>query len=756
MGMSALSLADWLRAQDDAALAALLRARPDLTTPPPADSTVLATRSGIAASVARACDDLDAFTLAVFDGLLLLDADHAPVSLAALTKLFGPHPPSAAVTESIGRLRALALAWGDDTGLALVPAARQLSPFPAGLGQSSADADPTELQRRLDELSDAERRLIRTLAAGPPIGRTKDASAMTPPTSPVRHLLSLGLLIRRDAETVELPREVALLVRGDRPLGTVEPTEPPIATREIGKSTVDSTAAGDAMDTLRHMENLLGLWSIEPPSVLRSGGLGVREVRRAAKELDVTEERLALLAEIAVGAGLVADSEGAKPAWVPTTQADGWLAAAPEQRWATVAGSWLDLPRLPALAGRRDDKDRPLNVLAEELRRPSAPAERRRVLDVLADLPSGHAARDAESVSTVLAWRAPRRGGRLREDTVRWTLAEASSLGLVVMGALVSAGRALLEPDDPAAASTAAALMRKSLPQPVDHVLLQADLTMVAPGPLEAELAAEVALFADVESAGSATVYRISEASVRRALDAGLTAAELHELFNTRSRTPIPQSLSYLVDDVARKHGRLRGGAAGSFLRCDDPVLLAEVLAHPSATALDLRRIAPTVLISPLSLVEVVDGLRAAGFAPAAEGSDGRVLDLRPAGRRIPARTRSARRSAAPQPPTPDQLAGLVRQVRGGDRAAGTRHGATVTAGGNGARTTATLALLQRAIDDNRGVWIGFVDANGVASHRVVKPLRLGGGVVEGADLADESTHRFAVHRITSAALVED
>ena len=52
--------------------------------------------------------------------------------------------------------------------------------------------------------------------------------------------------------------------------------------------------------------------------------------------------------------------------------------------------------------------------------------------------------------------------------------------------------------------------MADSMPEPLDHVLVQADLTVVAPGPLEPTLAADIAAVADVESAGSATVYRVT------------------------------------------------------------------------------------------------------------------------------------------------------------------------------------------------------------------------------------------------------
>ncbi len=60
-------------------------------------------------------------------------------------------------------------------------------------------------------------------------------------------------------------------------------------------------------------------------------------------------------------------------------------------------------------------------------------------------------------------------------------------------------------------------------------MLIQADLTAVAPGPLESALARRLQLVADVESRGGATVYRFTPGSVRRALDVGWSAAEVHE-----------------------------------------------------------------------------------------------------------------------------------------------------------------------------------------------------------------------------------
>jgi hypothetical protein len=238
---------------------------------------------------------------------------------------------------------------------------------------------------------------------------------------------------------------------------------------------------------------------------------------------------------------------------------------------------------------------------------------------------------------------------------------------------------------------------------------------------------------------------------VRRALDLGRSAADLHELFRTRSRTPVPQSLTYLVDDVARRHGRLRVGMAGSYLRCDDESLLTEVLAARAAAPLQLRRLAPTVAVSPLELDDVLTALRAAGYAPAGEALDGALLAAGPPARRTPARPRPPRPAELVLPD--DQAALSVTAMRAGDLAArATRRDPGRT---GGSATGDVLAFLQQAARDGRQVWLGYVDAQGRSTSRVVEPRAVEGGYVMAYDHLRSEDRTFALHRITGVAEVD-
>ncbi len=681
-------------------------------------------------------------------------------------------------------------------------------------------ADRRRMAALLAELPAESREVLARLVWGPPYGQvTHD------PAAHLRALLDRGLLLPTAPGTVVLPREVALHLRAGRAHRAPEPVPPAVEAAATHRpQVVDATAAGQALAALATVEELLKEWDEGGPAVLRAGGLSVRDLKRTAVALDVPEPVAAFWVELAYGAGLIASDGEADERYAATPAYDEWRELPPAERWAHLAGTWLTATRTPGVVGGRDAKDRTLSALGPDLDRSAAPEVRHRVLSLLAGLPEGASPVEA-SVLARLRWERPLRGpqreqreqrenrtGDARDDDLRsriarWTLSEAELLGVTGRGALAAPGRALIgapeaprpaaqaqesEPEGPgdklpvhhhrmppaatpptpaeraAATATAARLLAPLFPEPLDHVLLQADLTAVAPGPLERELADVLGVLADVESKGGATVYRFTPGSVRRALDAGQSAAELHAFLARHSRTPVPQPLTYLIDDVARRHGRLRVGAASAYVRCDDDATLDEILADKRAAALGLRRLAPTVLAAQADPAALLEGLRAIGFAPAAESAAGDVLIARADSHRTP--PRAAPEPVPDGPPTPDDtlLAAAIRAVRAGDLASTTPRkpgpgsgeggGEGGAPGGSLPRTAAaeTLATMQAAVLTGEALWIGYVNAEGAASQRVIAPIRVEGGFVTAYDHTADEVRTYPLHRITGVAELAD
>ncbi len=776
------SLADDLRSRSDAELGALLRARPDLVNPVPVDVAQLVARATTRTSVVRAIDRVNRFTLHVIDAIAILPEPVTPQGISALLGV--PEPPA---RSAVDELRIAAVVWGGDEDLRMVRAVYEiLGPYPAGLGpplrqallahspsrlaQLAADlglgsgGDPTadahamadEITVRLDNLlaglGEEAIEVLRMLSDGPPTGRIDDAQrevGVATAKTPIDALLARGLLVPVDAATVVLPQEIGLYLRGGvlRPDISVEAPAP--AGTHSNPETVDRTAGAGALEAVRRIETLLDAWSGDPPTVLRAGGIGVRDLRRTAQALDADEAAAGLLADLAYAAGLVAPSSDFDQVWLPTPTSDAWRRLEPADRWTALANTWLGTSRTAGLIGSRDERDRPVTALSRDLSRPLAPEIRRLVLDVLADLPPGTAPQP-DDIVTAVRWIRPRRGGRLRDELVRWTLREAEVLGFTGHGALAGYVRPLLAGQDDAAAAALAAV----LPEPLDHILVQADLTAVAPGPLQPDIARELAQLADVESRGGATVHRFTAASIRQALDAGQTATDVHAFLKQVSRTPVPQPLTYLVDDVARQHGRLRVGGASSFVRCDDEATLARILADPLAGALGLRRLAPTVLGSDLDPVVLLERLRGIGLHPTAEAADGSVAVRREEARRAPDRPPTEPRFDRPAP-ADALLAAAVRAIRAGDRTTSSRPADAAPARLGRSASAQTIADLRRALDDGSTVWIGYVDHDGVTTERVVDPVNLDGGWLAAFDHRAGAVRSFAVHRISGVAPVD-
>lgn len=734
------SLADQLRSWTDEQVSQLLDLRPDLTTPAPHDFSQLASRAAIRSSLARALDSLTRGELFVLDALVVA-GQTTDAEISALVRAEEEY-----VVATLARLRGLALAWDSPEGLrALTGVADCLVGGPeggvSGLRPRSPNAPPVEVvATRIGELSTEARAMLdhvvaqggeATAGAARRTVRPEDAA------SPAEELLARGLLVPTRDDLLVVPGEVGLALRGG--CTTTEPVDqvPELATADRPARLIERAAAGAAADFCRRTELMIERWSTRPAAALRTGGLGVRELKAAAAHAHVSEADAALVIEVAALAGLVAtraDADG-NPVWVPTDAFDTWLDSDVATRWVTLARAWLASPRLPGLVGQRAADDKPWNALTPDLASVLMPETRAMTLAALADVPVGQALASGTglpSVVTRLAWLRPRRP-RSRADQVAWTVTEAGALGVTGLDALSPYGRALLAGEDPAPALAAL------LPEPVDHVLIQADLTAVAPGPLESGLARSLGLVADVESRGTATVYRFSPGSVRRALDAGWTAVDVHAFLASVSRTPVPQPLTYLVDDAVRTFGQVRVGYAESFVRSDDEAALAELAHHPGAAALGLRLIAPTVLVSTAPVDVLLARLRDLGVAPVVEGPDGTVRVGRP--NEVRARTPRARGAGHGEARHAVQVAAAVRALRAGDAAAAARPAAAVSPAG-------ALSALRDAIERGASVVIGFADNQGVVGERVVDPISVEGGRLTARDHTADDVRTFAVHRI--------
>ncbi len=460
-------------------------------------------------------------------------------------------------------------------------------------------------------------------------------------------LLERLMLVRFGSYAVaaELPQEVALALRVP-PLLKVAPAPPPIKGRAVRD--VETPALHQAGAAISLLASLVDALDATPAKAIQTGELGVRDLRRLAKAADADEATTGMLLEMGRAGGLIGRLTTPVPfeprrgtrwqeppdpvvEWLPTQASDAWLALAPGQRWAALAGAWLDSQTWPARAGARTAAKKTTPAFAHHDDAAEAPWFRRRLLELVRDLGTDVAAPAAQLAAAVV-WHRPRSAAWVSTDGSTLTegiLAEAELLGVVANGALSTLGRALLEDRE-----VAMGLATAALPPPVREVMIQADLSAIAAGPVERRVAQQLSAMADIESRGVATIWRFSDGSIRRALDQGTTPEQLLAFLDEHAAKGVPQPLRYLVNDAARRHGQLRVAPVSAVVTSDDPALLAEVRAARKTAKLRLRELAPTVLASPLSVEVVLSTLRSAGFLPSEDGPDGVVSVARTVRRR--------------------------------------------------------------------------------------------------------------------------
>ncbi|MFV0462435.1 MAG: helicase-associated domain-containing protein [Nostocoides sp.] len=686
MSSAARSQADDLRGRTDEMLVALLMHRPDLARPAPTDLTSLAARVGTAASTQGAIDRLTRGQLDVLKAVTVAPPNATAAHIADL--LGAPKPRVDALLDELWER---ALVWGSAQHPRASRAVHQiLDPYADRLESSPA----------------------RPAADRTPI--TAVAASLDPPA---------------------------------------------VTVNQVDLTQVDAAGAGRILQLLESIEVLIEAWDESPPRLLLAGGLSVRDLSSLARVVNLPVDVAGFVAELAVMGRLIADDEQVDPSWRPTVHAMDDSARPAEERWVELATAWWSSTRAPHLIGRTVAGSR-VNALGPKVQWPPIRSIRQDVLQVLASLKPG-SSMTAADLKRTLIWRRPRRlpaSSAAVDDVVRAIISEADALGLISHGALTNPGRALVDhlsrvPDADAdghdGENPAVAVAAAALPASVTTVILQGDLTAVAPGPAIGDLARLLRLVADRESTGAASVYRFTAESVRRALDTGWDAEALIGRLRQVSSTDLPQPLDYLIRDTARRHGVARVGSAGAYLRSDDTALLDEIVTARSLSPLGLVRIAPTVAISRVDPTTMLHLLRDAGYAPVAD-SDGSAGLLPP---RTPKRVGAARPAVTRRRLTITEAGSLVKALRRGDERA---EAAQAQARAEGrpalavADPTTTMALVRDAIADNVPVWVAHVDRFGDTEHLLLHPQRLDGGRVIGT--VDGVARSLSVHRISGAA----
>jgi hypothetical protein len=301
--------------------------------------------------------------------------------------------------------------------------------------------------------------------------------------------------------------------------------------------------------------------------------------------LGKSKEYVKAILEVAKVSGVIAISE---KRFHPTDLADNWIASDPKSRWQILANAWL------AILGASGSKELALQ---------------------LAQNPAKSLTELVGSSFPLVTASPQSRIGRIAE------LADA--IGLSVNGFAASWLASLLAGKVAAAAKA----LENRLPTQQERIIVQADLSIIAPGPLASKIEIELRKFTDTENIGLATGYRISPLSISCGLEEGLTEKQIRALLEKLSGTILPQPVDYLISESASRFGRLKISAnkTGSVLLSTDDLLATQILMDSKLKSLGLRK-SEGALVSALDPEALYHALRENGYLAVRVDGNGKVI----------------------------------------------------------------------------------------------------------------------------------
>ncbi|MFM1957036.1 MAG: hypothetical protein RLZ41_435 [Actinomycetota bacterium] len=326
--------------------------------------------------------------------------------------------------------------------------------------------------------------------------------------------------------------------------------------------------------------------------------VGLPDIKRFATHLRKTNEYAKQIYELAHLANLIMLANGR---WQLSGQSQNWLDWNPGERFEHLAKTWRQILG---------------DASAKELQ--SAISKNLGVTSLEIQLAKTYPFADG-SVSSKIT----------KLETL------AGLIGLSANGWMSSWAPKVLKCEYSGASKQAAA----TLPQPQDKLICQADLTLIAPGPLPTDIEITLRRFADTEQIGMASTYRLSALSISHGLETGLALTEIRELLVKLSGNSIPQPIEYLLNEAESRFGRLKviGGELNerTIVQSTDKVLLAEILNDTKLKPFALSQLEDGQLASRFEPEVLYFGLREIGFVAIRVASDGKVISPLAATRQI-------------------------------------------------------------------------------------------------------------------------
>ena len=317
-------------------------------------------------------------------------------------------------------------------------------------------------------------------------------------------------------------------------------------------------------------------------------GIAIGELKRLAAHIGKSVEDVRETFEIATNADLISTESDR---WVLNSKSADWLEFNADQRWQHLCETWL------GMLGASTQK-----VLAENWSKLSQVTLEEFLCAVYPFASLGDGSRFAKVCHF------------------------AERIGLTTQGFVND----WLQPALNNKIADATKQLAKNLPAVQNRIIVQGDLSIIAPGPLSNQDELELRAFVETEQAGLASRYRISALSISQALESSISSTAIAATLTRLSGNALPQPVEYLIADTVKRFGRIRVmqdvAIGGSRVFCEESTTCALLANESGLRAFGLRAIDAHNLRSKYDSDVVYFGLREIGHLAIRTTVEGKLV----------------------------------------------------------------------------------------------------------------------------------